>query len=417
MNIFSAVARELLEAFIFNYRFLPIFIIVVLLIKMQHEKHMSIVTNLSDKPARRIWEILQETIFYGAIIGFVGGVIMVFLGVSFEPVVFEYLLAIMAVLLLINIRFICISYSAGILALIAIIFKVPNINVTSLLALISILHFFESILIYAGAGKNCEPVYIRHRQGIAGAFITKRIWPVPVIFIAFLAQEAGQAMFNTISIDWLTLFKLENIYAGSLALVLDCTVSVLTYNDMAITMPPEKKSREAALWLMIYSVLLFIAAIISRNVFVFELIGAIFALTGHEFIYLYGRYEEMNNNPLFVPVRRGVRVLEALPESNAYKMGIKRGDVILDINNMDVQTEEGIAEALRNVPNYVWVKILCADGCEKILEYKCFPDGVDELGILTVPRENEVTYNIRDYGRFNILKNLVKRFRDNSKSM
>lgn len=417
MNVFSAVAREFLTAFIFNYRFIPIFVVIVLFIKMHHEKHMAIVGNTLDKPAKKIWETLQEVIFYGAVIGFACGVILVFLGVTFETVTFEYMLIIMSVFLLFNTRFACIAYAGGILALIAILFKIPGVNVTSLLVLISVLQFSESVLIYARAEKDCEAVYIRYGRGIAGAFITKKMWPVPVIFAFLLTQEMRNIMFNTITVDWWTLFKPETLYAGSLALGLDCTVSVLSYDEMAITMLPEKKNRETAIALMIYSGLLFIMAVISRNLDIFKLFGGIFALAGHEAIYIYNRRREMNREALFIPVRRGVRVLDVIPEGNAYKMGIKRGDIILSINNMDVQTEEGIAEALRKAPNYVWVKILDINGIEKEYEYRFFPEGADKLDIIIVPRENEVTYNVRYYGRFNILRNLVKRFRGNSKSI
>jgi len=416
INVLSAVAREILTAFIFNYRFIPVFVIVVLLIKIQHEKHVALISNAAEKPVKKMWESLQEVIFFGAVISFAAGVILILLGVTFKPVVFDYMMIIMSVFLLFNTRYMCVAYAGGILALVAYILKINDINVTSILVLISVMQIFQSILIYAGAGKDCEPVYIRYNEGIAGAFITKKIWPVPVIFAVFLTQEIRDIMFNTINVNWWTLFKPETLYAGTIALGLDCSVSVLSFEDMTITMQPEKKNKETAILFILYSVILFIFAVLSRSMAIFKLLGAIFALVGHESIYFYNRYLESHKEALFVPVQRGVRVLDVLPESNAYKMGVKRGDIILSINNMDVQTEEGIAEALRKAPNYIWVRILNVKGQEKIYEYRSFPEGVDKLGIIIVPRENEVTYNIRYYGRFNILKNLVKRFRGDSKS-
>jgi len=414
MKVLSAVAREFLTAFIFNYRFIPVFVIVVFLIKIQHEKYVALITNTAYKPMKKIWDSLQEVIFFGAVISFVAGVILIMLGVTFTPVVFDYMLMIMSVFLLFNTRYMCIVYTGGILALIATIFKIHDINVTSILVLISVMQVFKSIMIYAGAEKDCEPVYIKYDDGIAGAFITRKIWPVPVIFAVFLTQEMREIMFNTITVNWWTLFKPENFYAGVIALGLDCSVSVLSFDDMTIAMQPEKKNRETAVLLMVYSILLFILAVLSRNMALFKLLGSVFALVGHEAIYFYNRFLEKHKEALFVPVHRGVRVLDVLPESSAYKMGVKRGDIILSINNMDVQTEEGIAEALRKAPNYVWVKILNIDGQEKVYEYKSYPEGIDKLGIIIVPRENEVTYNIRYYGGFNILKNLVKRFRGDS---
>ena len=51
------------------------------------------------------------------------------------------------------------------------------------------------------------------------------------------------------------------------------------------------------------------------------------------------------------------------------------------------------------------------DGKEKTVEYKCFPGGYNTLGIITVPREKEVTYNIGYIERMGILQNIVNKFR------
>ena len=122
--------------------------------------------------------------------------------------------------------------------------------------------------------------YIRHDEGIAGAFITKKIWPIPIIFAVFLTQEIREIMSNTITVNWWTLFKPETLYAGTIALGLDCSVSVLSYDDMTITMPPGEKNRVSAIMLMVYSGLLFIIAVLSRNMAVFKLLGAIFCSSG-----------------------------------------------------------------------------------------------------------------------------------------
>lgn len=82
-----------------------------------------------------------------------------------------------------------------------------------------------------------------------------------------------------------------------------------------------------------------------------------------------------------------------------------------------MQTEEGIAEALRNFPTFIWIDAADIKGKEKKYEYKCYPEGINDLGIMIIPRENEVTYNIDYYENYSVLKNLVKRFRGNSRSI
>ena len=67
---------------------------------------------------------------------------------------------------------------------------------------------------------------------------------------------------------------------------------------------------------------------------------------------------EKRGIPLYSAVKRGLRVLDVLPGSNAQSMGIMRGDIILSINNMDIQSEEGIGEALKDFPVYTWIRVL-----------------------------------------------------------
>jgi hypothetical protein len=47
----------------------------------------------------------------------------------------------------------------------------------------------------------------------------------------------------------------------------------------------------------------------------------------------------------------------------------------------------------------------------KIYEHKCYPDGVKDLGVILVPREWEVTYQVDEYENFAIIKNIVDKFR------
>lgn len=410
LEIFSATAREMITAAVFNYRFIPFYIIVIILIKMQHEKHMDVLTVLYDKRKKKVRQILKETIFFGTVAGFFTGASLIFLGAQFTHTTFEYMMTIMAILLLLNIRFVCVSYAAGILVLASLIFKVSMIEPSSLLALIAVMHIFESIMIFRDSGNSSEPVYIRYEDGIAGAFITKTIWPVPVVFMVSLIGLTDVVIFNTLNIHAPSIFTTGS-YEFPVLMGLGCAVSILSYNDMAITMAPEKKSRTMSLWYLMYAVIMFVFALLSRESTIFAYIGGIFAIAAHEGIFLISRYGQIKGRPLFVPVKRGVRILDVVKNGNAYKLGIRRGDILLTVNNLDVQTDEGIGEALRKLPNYVFVRYINVKGEEMKGDHRFFPDGIDKLDIITVPRENEVTYNIGYYEKYNILKDLVKRFR------
>ena len=53
------------------------------------------------------------------------------------------------------------------------------------------------------------PVYIKYDTGIAGAFLTKRFWPVPIIFLTFITQQYGNIIKESIEVNWWTLFNPE----------------------------------------------------------------------------------------------------------------------------------------------------------------------------------------------------------------
>jgi hypothetical protein len=213
------------------------------------------------------------------------------------------------------------------------------------------------------------------------------------------------------------MFKPETIQTGALALGLDCAVAVLCYSDLAITKHPEKKSRETAFQLFCYSAVLFIIAIFSIHLPWLKYVGTVFCIAVHEGINIYGRHIEKNGEPLFSPVRRGLKVMDIIPDSHAQRMGIQRGDTILSINGKDIQTEEGVTEALREYPTYTWIQIKGWDGKEKTCEYKYYQGGYNTLGVVSVPREKEVTYNTNYFEHLSILKNIVTRFRGMNKSV
>lgn len=411
VNIISAVAREMLAAFLLNYKFIPVYVVIVLLIKTQYEKYMSFKSNITGIPGKTVREMVEEAIFLGLVSGFLSSFVLVGAGVVLNSGLFNYLYIIMAVLLLINVRYACISYAGGILAIAVLIFKIPEFDISSLLALIAVMHIVESLLVHFNAARESIPVFISHKGSITGAFLTRKFWPVPVVFLSTLAQGVQRNLFNASSGGSWPLFRPEAFHNGVLALGLDCAIAVLCYTDLAITRQPERKSRDAAYCLFFFGIILFLAAIISQNIFIFKVIGAVFSIAGHEGIALYGRYIENKGTPIFKPVRRGLKVLDILPGSHAERMGMQKGDVILNINGKDIQTEEGMIEALKVYPSFVWIHVTTAAGQDKTYEYKCYPEGLSSLGILPVPREKEVTYNIDYYENLGIIKNLVARFR------
>jgi Trypsin-like serine proteases, typically periplasmic, contain C-terminal PDZ domain len=410
MEIIASIARKLIEAFLLNYLFVFLYIIIIVFIRMQYDKYSDLQSGIENWQGKSLKEITESIIFVGLVTGFIGSFVIIGTGITIDGEAVKYLFFIMGILLLINIRLVCFAYPAGLLALMSLVLKFPTVDVSSILALAAIMHLIESILIYLNKGRDSIPVFIKHKGEIAGAYLIRKFWPVPVVFLTVLTQNTVETV-QTISSGWWMLFKPQTLQNGAMALGLDCVIAVLCYSDLAITRHPEKKSKSTAYAIFGYSIALFIIAIISRQVPWMRFVGALFCILVREAITLCGRYIENNGKPLFSPTRRGLKVMEILPGSHAKLMGMQRGDTILSVNSYDIQTEEGLTEALKDYPVYTWIQVVGWDGKEKTYDYRCYPSGYNNLGIIPVPREGEVTYNTDKFEHMSIIKNIVTRFK------
>lgn len=415
LQMAGAIAGEMLNAFFVNYFFIFLYILVILFIRAQYQKYSELQGDIYGKPAKSLREITEQIILTGLIAGFVAGFIAVATGITIEAEAVRYLFYIMCLLLLFDMRFVCISYAAGLLAAVSLIFGYPKVSIPSLLGLVAILQMVEGVLVYMDRKSECVPVFIRHKDEIAGAFLIRKFWMIPIVFFTYALQAGGISL--DISAGWPFIFGSPALKGGAYALGLDCLVAVLCYSDIAITKHPEKKCTQSAIMLFSYSTLLLIIAVLSVNVQWLGYVGVVFCVLAHEGIHFYSVYSENRGKPLYNAVRRGLRVMDVLTESHAKKMGLERGDIILSINNNDIQTDEGVSEALREFPTFTWIRVTGWDGKERTIEYRCFPSGYNTLGIISVPREKEVTYNTGYFEHMNILKNIVNRFRGMDRSV
>ena len=416
MSVISSIAREILNAFFMNYFFIFLYVLVIIFIRAQYEKYSELQGEIYGSPKKSMREITEEIILTGLLAGFAGSLVIVTAGIAIDPVAVRYLFYIMCLLLLVNIRFLCISYAGGILSALVLIFNYPRTDVASILGLVAVLHIIESLLIYLNRDNDSTPVFIKHRNDIAGAYLIRKFWLVPVVFLTFIAQGVAGGLQDFSVALWMP-FRTDFAATGAYALGLDCLVAVMCYSDLAVTKHPERKSRETSYRVLVYGLTLLVLSILSLHTQWLKYVGAVFCIAAHEGIYLYGKYSERNGTPLFNPVRRGLRVLEVLPKSHADKMGVHRGDIILSVNGRDIQSDEGVNAALLEYPTFVWVELKTWDGTDKTCEYWCYPDGCERLGIISVPREKDVTYNTDRFEHMSIIKNIVTRFRGINRSV
>ncbi len=414
LQMAGAIAAEMLDAFLVDYFFMIFYIPVIFFVRAQYRKYSELQSEIYGRAEYSLREITERIILTGLTAGFAASFITVAAGATLETDTVRYLFYVMCLLLLIDLRFVSIPYAAGLLAVISLILGKPDINIPSILFMAAVLQIVESILIFLTRRRDYIPVFIRHNDDIAGAFLIRRFWMIPIVFFTYLTQP-GSVM-PGIGSEMPISPVLPSPAGAAAALGLDCMIALLCYSDIAISSHPERKSTRTAAALLGYSVVLMILALISRSVGWVGCIGAGFCILGREGIFIFSRTAEKRGRPLYSAVRRGLRVMDVIGRGHAEAMGMMRGDIIMSINNKDIQTENGLSEALRDYPSYIWVNII-RDGAEKMLEYKCYPEGCNSLGIITVPREKEVTYNTAYFERMSIIRNIVSRFRGIDKTV
>jgi len=414
LSVISAVARQLLGTVLFNFVFIILYILIIAFIKHKIDRQSEVRENATGAPGRTARAMIEEVILVSFITGFIASIAIVFIGISLDISVIPYLFIIMILLSIINPRFACFSYAGGLMALASAVLGIPGFSPSSLIALIAIAHLAESVLVFMFGAKNTIPVYIKHGDGIAGAFIIQRFWPLPLIFVVSGIQSvAGGGMESLIKAGWWPVFRSVSTTAGIITLGLGCVAAFVSYSDIAVSRLPEKKAREKSLLDLCYAAVLMAIAFFARNSQAISIVGALAAIILHEGISIFSRLRDNRHKPLFKAEKRGLKVFEVPESSHAWDMGIKRGDIILSVNDRDIQTAEGLAGVLNDFPTYLWVRIITLKGVEKLLEYRFYPEGVNNLGIISVPRQLEVTYNVDNFENFSIIKNLVARFKGN----
>ncbi len=368
-----------------------------------------------------LWEKVAYSMLAGLLGGLLGSSISVFLGITIEQYIPKtgafssgifYIWVIALLLSLLNPRYLCFSYAGGIVALANLIIGYPNINAIGIMALVGILHLAESLLIWIDGHSNAVPAFFKLKDGeVVGGYIMNRIWPLPmlILFVAFSAGVAGDSVAMP---EWWPIIKQKGIIAeaDNLMYIMQPLPVILGYGDMAITKNPIKRCRDSAVRLAIYSIILIGLSAAASKINIFAYFAALFAPIGHELLILYNQKEEERGNPYFSYAEKGIKILYCKKDSPSSEMNIEPGDIIIGVNNISINSEAELKEALAEYPPYIWVDIIKADGSRKTLEYKNYEKGISNLGVLTVPEKPNLYFEInKGSSLFKRLKGLIKR--------
>lgn len=367
-------------------------------------------------------EIMASSILFGLLGGLFGSLIISAIGISFyESYNVLIVVLISLIFMLINQRYICFSYSGGIWTLFILLFtELVNLgvvegqssfskfitqravfDVSSILAMVAVMHLVESLLILVDGDKGAVPIFTKRGDKVIGAFIIQRFWIVPILVFLFTPEVSSTAGVIATP-DWWPLIKPaipQNIIKDVIFLI-SSFVILMGYSDMVTNMDVKRKVKRSALSLSIYSLILLVISILSTKFYALKYVAAIFAPLGHEALILFelskgkvGKYRwEFNEE--------GIIVLDTVPGGAAEAMGIKSGEVVIGINNKRVISLEEANDILKEYPSYLWAEVMDDSGKKRVLEYKDFVNGVRSLGIITVPKYEYGIPLIQEYDGF-----------------
>lgn len=381
----------------------PIFLVVLLILFIQYNKISKMERDILGINKESIAKRIFSSTAVGLLGGVLGSIIVILLGVTIEASDFRYIFVLAIILMLIHPRFICFSYGGGLISLFSLIFGFPDINVSSIMAIVAVLHLVESFLIFIDGDTTKIPIFMETKGRIVGGFNMMRFWPIP--FIVLLLVSSYDISSGIDMPEWWPLFSstdMKNIFY-----IMIGVIAALGYGDMAIAQMPREKIKNSSKNLFLFSIVLLILAVISSHIYVFKYIAAIFSPVAHELLIQIGRKTELNGKSIFSPPQKGVLILDTIPGFAGDRMGLKTGDIIFAINGNRVDYKEEIDNVLMETPSYIWIDLYEGPNNIKTLDYKDYGIGIRKLGILTVPKNSIYPFVVRE--KDGILKRIMKR--------
>lgn len=349
------------------------------------------------------FELTISQIVIGILAGAVASLMFTFLGLVFDENSNIYLLFMLSLFFMaFKPRFICFSYSGAVLGLTSLAFKYAaiilhmpkldfiNVDILTLMTLVGVLHIIEGSLVMIDGSRGAIPVFTNRDNEIIGGFALKRYWALPIAILILLTAAssdlvAGQSLMTP---QWMPAIRgdialriLKNSVIASIALY-----GVIGYSSITFTKSKGKKTLFSGALILGYGVLL--TGISQLAVFgvAFQFFILIFAAALHEAMLQLEKHMELTLKPKFVSSEEGIMVLEVAPNSPAFQIGIQSGDLIVQLNNKKIESEEEILNIVKGKFNSLALKIKKPSGELKDMNYINMT-GNRRLGIVIVPRE------------------------------
>jgi hypothetical protein len=353
------------------------------------------------KPINTPLELTLSEIVLGIIGGIFSSVLLSYLGVGFSENSLVDLIFLFSLLSLsFKSKAMNFAYTASIMGFISILMEIMkglyavdwdilailSIDVVALMTMVAVIYLTQGLLIMIDGSRGSIPVFSKRNGKIIGGFALKRYWIIPFA-IVILTTSNNYSISETYSLSqWKTFLTLTNpvVILSGIALFMLPLFGVLNFSTFTFSKSKKEKSFIYGTFMIGYSCILFILARLGTlNVF-FKLAAVIFAPAALEGMEIFQNYKEINSKPKYISNDDGVMVLEVVPDSPAYSMGIKSGDRLVTINDKKIKKEEDILETIKETSNNILLEIKKATGKLEEVSYSKISE-IKGLGVVLVP--------------------------------
>ncbi|MBP1761405.1 MAG: Cell division topological determinant MinJ [Firmicutes bacterium] len=348
MELVAAISKMMGQVLVDTFTspfFMGLWGMIFLLVVWQNKRQQRISTSFFKSHP----DFSLQSAFYSTLLGLLGGmagsILLVFLGIDLSSISITALWVSALLIMLIQPRFICFAYAAGIIALTNLLFGFPRTSIPQLMGLVAVLHMVESLLILLNGTFHPPVVYIKRHEKLCGGFNLQFFWPIPLLALISVGFP-GAAAAGLEMPSWWPLLHDYSSFVGQQAFTIVPVMAVLGYGEICTTRTPQQASRRSALLLCLFSLLLLSMAVLSSRFPVFLWLAAVFSPLGHELVIWLGMREE-SRYPLYIKTEPGSMVMEVVRGSSAERAGIKSGDIIIQANGCTVNSYGDLRELLK----------------------------------------------------------------------
>lgn len=395
MNTLIALSRAILSP-----SYVLILIIMAVIFYRRNRKTTLMQKMIIGDSLKSPLELTVSQILLGMLAGMLGSVLLSYFGVVFKDDGAIFLLFIISIfLMLLKSRFICFSYSGALLGIASLTISSMasdginvryisylQVDVNMLMALVAILHIVEGILVLLDGKSGVIPVFTNRNNKIIGGFAFKRYWLLPVAMLFILSNQ------NLMYSPQMSATQIWSFIKGnSLSILKDSIIGfgafygVLGYSTYTFTKTKNEKIVSSGLSIIFYGIILLILSLILKYNIFEQFLLCILAPVLHEIMLRFQMYTEVSGKPKYINNDEGIMVLEVAPNSPAYEMGIKSGDILVELNDTKIVNEEDILKSLSNVTSYIWLKIKDVQGKLSEVSYNNM-NSTKKLGLVFVPK-------------------------------